>query len=174
MDPGSRGLRPLGRGHELLFVFLPPKTYPRTRRHFAAEIRGPCCTESRDYVAADKVVRLIEGWCRSRKLNRGVMTRHGPRLAVATLPWPGTRNAGCETQGAGSRKHRFYHLPSRPRLVLRRFSKTYLPHPTPYLLLLSVSSGEPAKRVRPGVHAGRYPEIRLLQIAAHQAFSWQT
>jgi len=32
----------------------------------------------------------------NRKLNRGLMTRHGPRLAVATLPWPGTRNAGYE------------------------------------------------------------------------------
>jgi len=40
-------------GTRTAFTFARPKTYPRTRRHLAAEIRGPCCASSRDFVAAD-------------------------------------------------------------------------------------------------------------------------
>ena len=64
-----------------------------------------------------------EGDLFSRCLNRGFWTRHGPRLAVAALPWPGTRTASSLTQ---------------PK---------------------DVSPGEPAKRVRPGVHAVQIAKI---------------
>jgi len=30
-------------------------SYPRTRRHLAAENRGPCCTNSRDFVIAKRL-----------------------------------------------------------------------------------------------------------------------
>ena len=92
-------------------------SYPRTRQPKVAEIRelalnliqGPCWARSQNLVAANRAVsrqaRSDDGVAnstvdsgrgmlgdRSRRRNRGAMTRHGPRLAVATLPWPGTRS----------------------------------------------------------------------------------
>ena len=73
--------------------YTPPPTScfsvsPDDRGSKAREIRGPCRAKSRDSVAVD----LCLNCCHSSKLNRGVMTRHGPRLAGTSCPWPGTRS----------------------------------------------------------------------------------
>jgi len=59
---------------------MPPRSGVHAERE--AEIQLP----------PTKQWRLGVGYL-SRKLNRGLLARHGPRLAVATLPWPGTRYA---------------------------------------------------------------------------------
>ena len=52
--PVSRSLRSLGRGHDLLFVFLYNDVSPDDRGYQPRVIRGPCCTMPRNFVAVNK------------------------------------------------------------------------------------------------------------------------
>ncbi len=72
---------------------------PRTRPALPAEIRGPCRKKNRDWVnatwpASSSKLRLLSFEAGSSAAAKPwISTRRGPRLAVAALPWPGTRTA---------------------------------------------------------------------------------
>ena len=64
-------------------------------------------------------------------------------------------DAGCKEWGVGNTVF-IKNLLSRPRLVLRRFSNTYLPRPTSYILFLY----KPGGHTGPPLQRTTYYELR--------------